>query len=100
MTKKIDEKSETKQRMRRFLRDNDIDLSEAERKCGFNRGYLSAGGVVGSDKIALFIEAYPNADLYWLVTGKHDKERERYELFVQKLTYLVTDLVTRGKKHL
>ncbi len=95
MTKKIDEKYETKQRMRQFLKDNDIDLRTAEDKCGFVRGFLSAGGVVGSDKLAKFSMAYPQADLYYLVTGDRDKERERYEKFVRNLIDLVTDLATR-----
>lgn len=94
MTKKIDEKSETKQRMRQFLKENGIDLRTAERECGFNKGYLSAGGVVGSDKLAMFINAYPKADLYYLVTGGRDRERERYEKFVQDLISLVTNLAT------
>ena len=94
MTKKIDEKSETKQRMRQFLKENGIDLRTAERECGFNKGYLSAGGVVGSDKLAMFINAYPKADLHFLVTGGRDRERERYEKFVQDLIGLVTNLAT------
>lgn len=95
MTKKIDQKSETKQRMRQYLKENGIDLRAAERACGFNRGFLSAGGVVGSDKLAMFVNAFPQADLYFLVTGGHDRERERYEKFVQDLINLVTNLATK-----
>lgn len=95
MTKKIDEKSETKQRMRQYLKENGIDLRTAEKECGFNRGFLSAGGVVGSDKLAMFITAYPQADLYYLVTGGNDKQRERYEIFVEDLIDLVTNLATK-----
>lgn len=95
MTKKIDERSETKQRMRQFLKENGIDMRTAERKCGYIPGYLSAGGVVGSDKLAMFITAFPQADLYFLVTGGHDKQRERYETFVEDLIDLVTNLATQ-----
>lgn len=95
MTKKIDEKSETKQRMRQYLKENGIDMRTAERKCGYIPGYLSAGGVVGSDKLAKFINAYPQADLYYLVTGGYDTERVRYETFVDDLIDLVTNLATK-----
>ena len=77
MTKKIDERSETKQRIRQFLKDNGIDMRTAEKTCGFKPGYLSAGGVVGSDKLAQFIMAYPSADLHFVVTGTPDKMREK-----------------------
>lgn len=95
MTKKIDEKSEAKQRMRQFLKENGIDLRAAEKECGYNAGYLSAGGVVGSDKLAMFVTAYPQADLYYLVTGGRDRQRERYENFVEDLVDLVTNLATK-----
>ena len=76
MTKKIDDRSEAKQRIRQFLKSNGVDMRAAEKKCGFKPGYLSAGGVVGSDKLAKFTTAYPNADLYYIVTGVPDVVRE------------------------
>ncbi len=97
MTKRIDERSEAKQRIRSYLKERGIDMSAAERRCGFKRGFLSAGGIVGSDKLAMFIEAFPEADLYYIVTGDRDRQRVIYEDFVDDLIKLVTDLVTKKK---
>ena len=94
MTKRIDDRSEAKQRIRSYLKERGIDMSAAERRCGFKRGFLSAGGVIGSDKLAMFITAYPEADLYQIVTGDRDRQRGIYEDFVENLINLVTNLAT------
>lgn len=98
MSKKIDDKSEAKQRIRQFFKDHGIDLRTGEKECGFGYGYLSTGGVVGSDKLAKFITAYPDADLYYIVTGEKDRHRKIYEDFVDDLIKMVTNLVTKNKR--
>lgn len=76
MTKKIDTSHEAKQRMREYLKNRGITMTEAETACGFKRGYLTAGGVVGSDKLAAFVTAYPDCDIYYIITGRrHDDAR-------------------------
>lgn len=76
MTKKIDENSEAKQRMREFLKTRGIDLRTAERMCGYRRGFLSAGGVVGSDKLAMFASAFPDCNLHLIITGMFREPRQ------------------------
>ena len=91
MTKKIDAKSETKQRIRQYLKEIGVDLRTAEKKSGFKPGYLSAGGVVGSDKLSLFVKAFPSADLFYLVTGLPDPMRSELSEIVKRMeTYLET----------
>ena len=70
MRKRLEEAGSEKMRMREYFRRRGISIADAERRCGFARGFLSTGGVVGSDKLAKMIEAFPDADLYYLVTGK------------------------------
>lgn len=70
MTKKL-QPDEAKQRMREYLKEKGIPNRTAEVTCGYKRGYLSAGGVVGSDKLASFLFAYPDCDLYYIITGNH-----------------------------
>lgn len=71
MTKKLTS-DEAKQRMREYLKEKGVSLTDAEITCSYKRGYLSAGGVVGSDKLAAFVSAYPDCDLYYIITGTHD----------------------------
>ena len=90
MTKKI-KNDEAKQRMRAYLKDRGISLSDAEAICSYKRGYLSAGGVVGSDKLTAFIEAYPDCDLYYIVTGNRhgDPRIDRAHSLITECSALV-----------
>lgn len=97
--------------MREYLKERNISLSDAETTCSYKRGYLSAGGVVGSDKLAAFIEAYPDCDLYYIVTGslQGDPRIDRMNALISEcadsigegqktlkaLNKLVTDMVTK-----
>lgn len=69
MTKKIENTPTSRIRIREFLEENGIPLSAAEKVCGFANGFMSAGGEMGTDKLRVFIENYPNADLYYIVMG-------------------------------
>lgn len=75
MTKKIGEQDHAKQRMREYLTENNISFAQAEIICGYKRGFLSAGGTVGSDKLAMFTQAYPDSDMYYIVTGSRGDPR-------------------------
>lgn len=75
MTKKIDENDFAKQRIRQWFKQRGVNFRHAEEICGLKRGFLSAGGVVGSDKLAQICEVYPDIDIYYIVTGKQDPTR-------------------------
>lgn len=109
MTKAI-KPDEAKQRMREYLKGKGIPHNEAEVTCGYKRGYLSAGGVVGSDKLACFISAYPDCDIYYIITGRREadpriwaikklleeleKDTENSRKRLRAATTLVTNMVT------
>ena len=70
MTKRIDTaRQDAKQRMREYLNEKKISYAQAEVTCGFKRGFLSAGGIVGSDKLNQFLQAFPDCDIYYIVSG-------------------------------
>lgn len=84
--------------MREYLRDREISLSEAETTCSYKRGYLSAGGVVGSDKLAAFVEAYPDCDLYYIVTGSRNGDPRIDRM--KSLASECADYINKGNKTL
>ena len=110
MTKKV-QPDEAKQRMREYLKDKGISNRAAEVTCNYKRGYLSAGGVVGSDKLASFLFAYPDCDLYYIITGNHDVDprvkairkllqsyisnAKENEKIIKALNTLVTNMATK-----
>lgn len=61
--------------MREYLNERKISYAQAEVTCGFKRGFLSSGGIVGSDKLAMFAQAYPDSDMYYIVTGNRGDPR-------------------------
>lgn len=91
MTKTLEDSNLTKRRMREYLNKRRISYAQAEEQCGFKRGFLSAGGIVGSDKLAMFIEAYPDTDLYYLVSGRHDRHRLKLIKILQRIAGMVRD---------
>ena len=92
MTKRVGP-DEAKQRMREYLKDKGISHTEAEIACNFKRGYFSAGGIVGSDKLANFLAAYPDCDLYYIITGTHDGDPR-----LKALKTILDELETDSKK--
>lgn len=91
MSKKLEDTPTAKRRIKEFIAENKLTTKEVEVKCGYSNGFLSAGGEIGSDRLAKFIENYPSADLYYIVTGKpfikqntlSDVEKKRIELSMQ-----------------
>ncbi len=69
MGRKVENVNSAKKRIREFFYSKGLDLKTAESRCGYARGFLSAGGVVGSDKLEKLVAAYPEIDLNWVVTG-------------------------------
>lgn len=93
MTKKIDSQDFAKQRMREYLKKKGINLVTAEQECGFKRGFLSAGGVVGSDKLSQFVETYPDVDLYYIITGHEDAFRLALNEKIQDIKELIKNVL-------
>lgn len=70
MTKKIENSPTSKTRIREYISEHSLQTKAVEVQCGYSNGFLSAGGEIGSDRLARFIENFPDADLYYIVTGK------------------------------
>lgn len=70
MTKKIENSPTAKSRIREYISDHQLAVKAVETQCGYSNGFLSAGGEIGSDRLAKFIENFPDADLYYIVLGK------------------------------
>ncbi len=70
MTKKIENSPTAKSRIREYISEHELVVKAVETQCGYSNGFLSAGGEIGSDRLAKFIENFPDADLYYIVLGK------------------------------
>ena len=70
MTKKIENTPTAKSRIREYISENNLAVKAVETQCGYSNGFLSAGGEIGSDRLAKFVENYPDADLYYIVMGR------------------------------
>ena len=89
MTKKIENSPTAKTRIREYLSDNGLSVRSVELQCGYSNGFLSAGGEIGSDRLARFVENYPDSDLFYIVTGvrsRRDSVKDsKYEEFREKI---------------
>lgn len=70
MSKKIENSPTAKSRIREYISEHQLAVKAVETQCGYSNGFLSAGGEIGSDRLARFIENFPDADLYYIVIGK------------------------------
>lgn len=70
MSKKIENSPTAKSRIREYISEHQLAVKAVETQCGYSNGFLSAGGEIGSDRLARFIENFPDADLYYIVLGK------------------------------
>ena len=70
MSKKIENTPTAKSRIREYVSEHELVVKAVEMQCGYSNGFLSAGGEIGSDRLAKFIANYPDADLYYIVMGK------------------------------
>lgn len=69
MSKKIENSPTAKSRIREYISEHQLAVKAVETQCGYSNGFLSAGGEIGSDRLARFIENFPDADLYYIVMG-------------------------------
>lgn len=87
MSKKLEDTPTAKRRIKEFIAENKLTTKEVEVKCGYSNGFLSAGGEIGSDRLSKFIENYPTADLYYIVTGKPYKKPDALsEVEMERIT--------------
>jgi len=79
MSKKIENSPTAKSRIREYISEHQLAVKAVETQCGYSNGFLSAGGEIGSDRLAKFIENFPDADLYYIVMGKK-RESDTYQM--------------------
>lgn len=61
---------ELKERIKGFCDSMSLSIREFERQCGLSRGNISnMSGALGSDKLAKIIDAFPDLNITWLLTG-------------------------------
>jgi len=77
MSKKIENSPTAKSRIREYISEHQLAVKSVETQCGYSNGFLSAGGEIGSDRLARFIENFPDADLYYIVLGKKQQQDTR-----------------------
>lgn len=77
MSKKIENSPTAKSRIREYISEHQLAVKAVETQCGYSNGFLSAGGEIGSDRLARFIENFPDADLYYIVLGKKQQQDTR-----------------------
>lgn len=77
MTKKLGDDSGVKIRMRDFIIGKGLKIAEAERLIGYKRGFFSSGNVIGTDKLELFFNAFPDSDIYYILFGNRSIEGSR-----------------------
>lgn len=70
-----------KERVRDYLRDNGIRHTDAEKQCGFSRGYLGMGGEMTTDKLRILKQNYPTIDIHYIVTGEQSSEKHYKDLY-------------------
>lgn len=63
----------TKERLKTFIKSTDTTVSSFENLINASNGYVnSISKGIGSDKLELILEKYPNLNIEWLLTGKGD----------------------------
>lgn len=85
MSKKIENSPTAKSRIREYISEHELAVRAVEVQCGYSNGFLSAGGEIGSDRLAKFIENYPDADLFYIVTGKKYEKPQMSEVEKKRL---------------
>lgn len=58
-------------RLRLFIKSKGLGQTKFEERVGFSRGYISKVKTsIGADKLSNIVEAFPDLNLDWLITGK------------------------------
>ncbi len=53
-----------------------LSVRAFEERCGLGRGNISnmaPGGAIGSDKLTKILDAFPDVDINWILTGVEEK---------------------------
>ena len=61
-----------KDRLKQLAQNKGLSIRSFEETCGLGRGNvsnMSQDGSIGSDKLSKIFDAFPDTDLYWLLTG-------------------------------
>lgn len=99
MSKKIENSPTAKSRIREYISEHQLAVKAVETQCGYSNGFLSAGGEIGSDRLARFIENFPDADLYYIVMGrKRESETSQMPEIEKKRLALSMELADVLKK--
>ena len=87
MTKRVENSPTAKTRIREYISEHGLQVKSVEIQCGYSNGFLSAGGEIGSDRLSKFIENFPDADLYYIVTGssKQMEHGSKFQEFQDKV---------------
>lgn len=75
------EPSSPKQRVRDFLDSAGVKYADAEKMCGFTRGYLGAGGEMTTDKLRALKEAFQEIDITYVTTGEMSTNKIYEDLY-------------------
>ncbi len=65
--------SSPKMRVREIFEDMGIKYTDAEKLCGFTRGYLGTGGEMATDKLRSLKIQFPTIDLDYIIMGKSSR---------------------------
>lgn len=58
-------------RLKLFIKSKGLGQTKFEERVGFSRGYISKVKTsIGADKLSNIVEAFPDLNLDWLITGK------------------------------
>lgn len=85
MSKKIEKSPTAKSRIREYISEHQLAVKAVETQCGYSNGFLSAGGEIGSDRLAKFIENFPDADLFYIVMGKKFEKPQMSEVEKERI---------------
>lgn len=85
MSKKIENSPTAKSRIREYISEHQLAVKAVETQCGYSNGFLSAGGEIGSDRLAKFIENFPDADLFYIVMGKKFEKPQMSEVEKERI---------------
>lgn len=88
MTKKLGDEESVKKRMRDYIVEKGLKIAEAERLIGYKRGFFSSGNAIGTDKLELFFDAFPDIDIYYILFGNRSVEGSRLVECNEKIAML------------
>lgn len=79
-----------KERVKDFLKNQNIPISLFESKIGASNGYVnSISKSIGIDKLEAVLEQYPNLNLEWLLIGKGEMLRDTSQ--IAQPSHIATD---------